>query len=150
MYKTASFSTSLPILGKVSFCILNILIGIYCYLPFVLLSISLATNNVEHLSYASLLPIYLFAEISVQIHCQYYYVLSCSIVSESVTPWTVAQQAPLSVGILQTRILEWVAMPSSKDLPNPGIKPRSPALQVDSLPSESAGKPNVSMGRLFY
>ena len=50
VYKTASFSTSLPILVKVSFCILNILIGIYCYLPFVLLFISLATNNVEHLS----------------------------------------------------------------------------------------------------
>ena len=30
---------------------------------------------------------------------------------------------------------EWVAMPSSRDLPNPGIEPRSPALQVDSLPS---------------
>ena len=96
VYKTARFSTSLPILGKVSFCILNILIGIYCYLPFVLLPISLATNNVEHLSYAYLLSTYLFAEISVQIHCQYYYVLSHSIVSDSETPWTVAQQAPLS------------------------------------------------------
>ena len=41
--------------------------------------------------------------------------------------------------ILQTRILEWVAMPSSRgsgDLPNPGIKPGSPALQVDSLLTE--------------
>ena len=52
------------------------------------------------------------------------------------TPWTVARQAPLSMGILQEGILEWVAMPSSRDLPNPGIKPRSPTLQVDSLPSE--------------
>ena len=32
-------------------------------------------------------------------------------------------------------------MPSSRDLPNPGIEPRSPALQVDSLPSETPGKP---------
>ena len=40
--------------------------------------------------------------------------LSCSVVSDSVTPWTVALQAPLSVGILQARILEWVAMPSSR------------------------------------
>ena len=31
-----------------------------------------------------------------------------------VTPWTVARQAPLSMGILQARILEWVAMPSSR------------------------------------
>ena len=38
--------------------------------------------------------------------------------------------------ILQARILEWVAFPFSGDLPNPGIKPRSPALQVDSLPAE--------------
>ena len=52
------------------------------------------------------------------------------------TPWTVARQAPLSMGILQAGILEWVATPSSRDLPNPGIKPRSPTLQVDSLPSE--------------
>ena len=36
--------------------------------------------------------------------------------------------------ILQARTLEWVAMPSSGDLPNPGIKLRFPALQVDSLP----------------
>ena len=44
-------------------------------------------------------------------------------------------------GILQAKILEWVAMPSSGDLPHPGIKPRSPALQMDSLPSEPPGKP---------
>ena len=34
------------------------------------------------------------------------------------------------------RILEWVAYPSSEDLPDPGIEPGSPALQVDSLPTE--------------
>ena len=40
-------------------------------------------------------------------------------------------------GILQVRILEWVAIPfSPENLPNPGIKPESPALQADSLPSE--------------
>ena len=39
-------------------------------------------------------------------------------------------------GILQARILEWVAMFSSRDLPNPGIEPRSPALHADSLSSE--------------
>ena len=42
--------------------------------------------------------------------------------------------------ILQARILEWVALPSPRDLPDPGIKPRSPALQADSLPSEPPGK----------
>ena len=43
-------------------------------------------------------------------------------------------------GILQARIVEWAAMPSSRDLPDPGIKPRSPALWADSLPSEPPGK----------
>ena len=41
--------------------------------------------------------------------------------------------------ILQARIPEWVAMPSSRDLPNPGMEPRSLALQVDSSPSEPPG-----------
>ena len=43
-------------------------------------------------------------------------------------------------GILQARILECVAICSPGDLPNPGIKPRSPALQADSLPSEPPGQ----------
>ena len=45
--------------------------------------------------------------------------------------------------ILQARILEWIAFPFSKDLPNPGIEPRSPSLQVDSLPTEPQGSPRV-------
>ena len=44
-------------------------------------------------------------------------------------------------GILQARIPEWVAFPSPGELPNPGIEPRSPALQADSLPAEPQGKP---------
>ena len=44
-------------------------------------------------------------------------------------------------GILQARILEWVPIPSSGDLPNPGIEPESPALQADSLPCEPPEKP---------
>ena len=45
-------------------------------------------------------------------------------------------------GILQARILEWVAIPSSPGyLPNPGIELGSPALQADSLPIEPPGKP---------
>ena len=76
-----------------------------------------------------------------------YAVLSYS-VSDSATPRTIAHQAPLSVGILQAGILEWVAMPwpPPGDLPNPGIKPRSPAsFLVHSLPSEPPGKPPVPM-----
>ena len=44
--------------------------------------------------------------------------------------------------ILQARILEWVACPPPGDLPNPGVKPRSPALQGDSLLAEPPGKPS--------
>ena len=43
-------------------------------------------------------------------------------------------------GILQTRILEWVAVPFSSGSSSPGIKPRSPALQADSLSAEPPGK----------
>ena len=63
-------------------------------------------------------------------------------------PWTVAHQAPLSIGILQARTLEWVAMPSSRG----SYQPRDWA-QVsciaDSLPSEPPGKPmNTRVGSL--
>jgi len=53
-------------------------------------------------------------------------------------------------GILQARLLELVAFPFSKGyLPNPGIKPRSSALQEDSLPAEPQGKPkNTGVGSL--
>ena len=55
------------------------------------------------------------------------------------TPWTVACQAPLSIGlILQARILPF---PSPGALPDPGIEPGSLTLQADGLPSEPPGKP---------
>ena len=44
-------------------------------------------------------------------------------------------------GIFQARVLEWVAISFSEDLPDPGIKPRPPALQADTLPCEPPGKP---------
>ena len=66
-----------------------------------------------------------------------------------VTPWTVAQEAPLSTEVKNSvaRILEWVAISFSRgssqprDSPDPGIKPGSPALQADSLISRPPGKP---------
>ena len=52
-------------------------------------------------------------------------------------------------GILQARVLEWVPFPSPGDLPNPGVKSRSPTLQADSLPAELQGKPrNTGVGSL--
>ena len=46
-------------------------------------------------------------------------------------------------GILQARILEWVAIPFSRGSSDPGIEPGSPTLQADSLPSELRGKPII-------
>ena len=43
-------------------------------------------------------------------------------------------------GILQTRTLEWVAIPFSRDLLDPGVKPQCPALHAGSLPSDPPGK----------
>ena len=52
--------------------------------------------------------------------------------------------------LLQERILEWVAIPFSRGPSNPGIEPRSPTLQADSLPDEPHGKPeNTGVGSLF-
>ena len=60
-------------------------------------------------------------------------VVNCSVMSNSVRPHEL-KPGSLSVhGILQARILEWVAMPSPGDLPTPGIKPGSPALQANSF-----------------
>ena len=53
-------------------------------------------------------------------------------------------------GILQARILEWVAISSSGDLLEPGIEPRSPSLQANSLLSEPSGKPVVSNSLQSY
>ena len=61
--------------------------------------------------------------------------LSC--VQLFANPWTVRQPTDSYVhGILQARILEWIAIPFSRDPPHQGIEPESLALQTDSLPSE--------------
>ena len=57
------------------------------------------------------------------------------------TPWTVACQAPLSMGFSRQGYWSGLPFPSPSDLPNPGIEPGSPALQADSLLSEPPGKP---------
>ena len=55
-------------------------------------------------------------------------------------------------GILQARILEWVGLsfPSPENLPDPGIEPRSPTLQGDSLPSEPPGKNYACIDILIF
>ena len=56
-------------------------------------------------------------------------------------PWTVARQAPLSVGFSRKEYWSGLPFPPPRDLPNLGIKPGSPVSQEDSLPLAPPGKP---------
>ena len=60
------------------------------------------------------------------------------------TPWTVAYQAPPSMEFSRQEYWSGLPFPSPGDLPDPGIKPGSPALQADALPSEPSGKPLIT------
>ena len=57
----------------------------------------------------------------------------CSVVSNSVTPWTVPCQAPLFIGFFRQKYWSEKPFLSPADLPNPGVKSGSPGLQADSL-----------------
>ena len=68
---------------------------------------------------------------------------SISRVRPFVTPWTVAHQAPQSMEFSRQEYWSGLPFPFPGDLPNPGIEPRSPALQADALPLEPPGKPQI-------
>ena len=61
----------------------------------------------------------------------------------------VAHQAPLSTGFSRQEYWSGLPFPSPGDLPDPGIEPRSPALQADALTSEPPGKP-LNSKKLSY
>ena len=61
-------------------------------------------------------------------------------------PWAVAHQAPLSMEFSRQKYWGGLPFPSPGDLPNPGIKPRSPALLANSSLSELPGKPTKGTG----
>ena len=67
-------------------------------------------------------------------------VKSLSHVQLFATPWIVAYQAPLSMGFPRQEHWSGLPLPSPGDPPDPEIKPGSPALQADALPSEAPGK----------
>ena len=69
--------------------------------------------------------------------------LSC--VQLSVTPWTAALQAPLSMGFPRQEYWSGLPCPPPGDLPNTGIELRSPALQANSLPTEPPEKPKSTI-----
>ena len=62
--------------------------------------------------------------------------VSHSVTSDSAISWTVNYQAPLCMGFSSQEHWSGLPFPSPGDLPNPGTELRSPALQVDSLPSK--------------
>ena len=62
---------------------------------------------------------------------------TCLVVSDSETPWTVACQAPLSMGFLRKEYWSGLPCPPTGDLPDPGIEPKSPAL-ADGFSATSA------------
>ena len=66
------------------------------------------------------------------------------------TRWTVAYQASPSMGFSRQEYCSGLPLSSPVDLPDPGIKPGSPALQADALPSEPAGKPTVPLGKSIF
>ena len=76
-------------------------------------------------------------------------VKSLSHVQLFVTPWTIAYQAPLSMGFSRQEYWSGLPFPSPGDLPNSGIEPESPALQADALPSEPPGKPMEGEGAII-
>ena len=61
------------------------------------------------------------------------------------TPWTVAYQAPLSMGFSKQECWSGLPFPSPGDFPDPGIEPGSPALQADALPSEPPAIPLIGI-----
>ena len=63
--------------------------------------------------------------------------------SDSATPWTVAHQAPLSMGFSRQESWSGLPFPSLGDLPDPGIEPGPLALQADSSLTEPVGKPEI-------
>ena len=69
--------------------------------------------------------------------------------SNSVIPWSVAHQAPLSMGVSRQEYWSGLPFPSPGNLPDPEIESRSLTLQADSLPSEPPGKP-IEMAVQFF
>ena len=83
------------------------------------------------------------------LHCMYHYwdcfSESCSVVSNSLQPPTIQ-----SMEFSRPECWSGQPCPSPGDLPNPGIKSRSPTLQADSLPAELAGKPRLVSTRCYF
>ena len=74
------------------------------------------------------------------------FMLSHSVMSDSVITWTIARQVPLAMGFPRQEHWSGLLFPHPGDLPNPGIEPvspASPALQVDYIPLSHWGRPSI-------
>ena len=74
---------------------------------------------------------------------------SCSVMFDSVSPWTIACQTPLSMVFPRQEYWSGLPFPSPADLPSPGTEPKSPAWQVESLSLSHLGRPLWSISSLF-
>ena len=77
-------------------------------------------------------------------------VFSRSVMFDSAIPWTIAHQAPLSMGFSRQEYWSGQPFSSQGDLPDPGIKPGSPAMKADTLPSEPPGGPKFAFHLCNY
>ena len=98
---------------------------------------------ISHISAIDLMPVFVIY-LCIHLHTYVYVCVHAKLLSRVqlfVTPWTVTHQAPLSKGFSRQEYWSGLPCPSPGDLPNPGVKPVSLALQVDSSPPEPPGKP---------
>ena len=112
-----------------SFCPLSDFL-LLIYISLVSFQLLFRVSTIHYIQFMYLIPI---ANIIVKVK-------SLSRVLLFVTPWTVAYNAPPSMGFSRQEYQSGLPFPSPEDLPNPGIEPGPPALQVDALPSEPPGK----------
>ena len=95
--------------------------------------VSVALSNCQ-------LPSLFWFRIKLVLYCESESVVAQLCPTDSLlTPWTVVYQASLSMGFSRQEYWSGLPFPSPGDLPDPGIEPRSSALQADALPSEPPG-----------
>ena len=129
--------------GQPSFCLYVSMTFHFqaCHCPTIsLVSMKVRDIQVTHLT-LKLSACLVNYKIQIDLKCLYVCVPSCSVVSDWATLRTAACHAPSQRRFSRQEYWSGLPCPPPGDLPNPGIRPGSPALQADSLPAEPSGKP---------